>query len=164
MARRRFIGILAVIALAATACSFGTTRSDFSSLSLREPAGLSKKQERVLLTARSLMGAPYRYGGATPKGFDCSGYVNYVFRKAVGAKLPRMSRDLARSGSAVKIADLRPADIVYFKIRNQKSLHVGIYIGGGKFIHAPSSNGRVNIQDLNIDYWSRYYRGARRVL
>jgi cell wall-associated NlpC family hydrolase len=164
MDRLKILGVLALLALAASACSPGYTRSDFSLLTRRASPRLTPKEQTVLMTARSLIGAPYRYGGTTPRGFDCSGYVRYVFQKAVGIRLPRTAGDQVRNGSEVALADLRPADLVYFKIRRQKSLHVGIYIGRGKFIHAPSSRGKVNIQNLNMDYWTRSYRGARRVL
>jgi cell wall-associated NlpC family hydrolase len=118
----------------------------------------------VIRTARSLLGAPYRFGGETPEGFDCSGFVKYVFKHGAGLALPRISHELARTGKEVGVAALRPADLVYFKIEFQRSLHVGIYLGHGKFVHAPSSGGRVSIQSLSHTYWKKRYRGARRVL
>jgi cell wall-associated NlpC family hydrolase len=136
---------------------------DFSSLGRAEPPA-TPVQEKVLNTARSLLGTPYLYGGTTPKGFDCTGYINYVYRHSVGMGLPRQSHDLARAGRAVAPEELRPADIVYFKIERQKPLHMGIYLGRGKFIHAPSTNGKVNVQSLTVDYWRDRYLGARRLL
>ena len=152
--------LLAVLA----GCGGGRTLSDFSSLSGDPSRPFTAVQESVIATARSLLGVPYRFGGTTPEGFDCSGYVGYVYRQSAGIELPRMTHDLARAGRPVTVADLRPADLVYFKIERQKPLHVGIYMGDGKFIHSPSARGRVNIQDMNMDYWRTRYLGARRVI
>jgi cell wall-associated NlpC family hydrolase len=122
------------------------------------------QQKYVVQTALSLLGTPYRYGGATPKGFDCSGFVKYVFKASVGIKLPRIARNQVKVGQFISARNLRQADILYFKIRGQKSLHVGIYLGKGKFIHAPSSGGKVNIQNLKTRYWGKQFRGGRRVI
>lgn len=110
------------------------------------------------------MGVPYKWGGETPDGFDCSGYVAYVFREAIGKKLPRQVVDQIETGKAVSRSNLKPADLVYFWVREKKQLHIGIYIGGGRFIHAPSASGVINIQSLDIVYWKIRYQGARRVI
>ncbi len=125
---------------------------------------LSSYQNTIVQTALSLLGTPYRYGGTTPKGFDCSGFVKYVYNQSVDLKLPRLAKHQSRTGKSISLRHLRPADIVYFKIKGQKSPHVGIFIGNGKFIHAPSSGGKVNIQSLGSKYWSQRYRGARRLI
>ena len=163
MRPRSFI-ILSIIALSMSGCIGARPPADFSSLSGQPEPAQTAEQARVVKVARSLIGVPYRFGGVTPKGFDCSGFVGYVYRKAAGVILPRVSHDQARAGKAVSVYELRPADIVYFKIEHQKPLHVGIYLGRGKFIHAPSTRGRVNIQSLGLDYWKKRYRGARRVI
>ena len=138
---------------------------DFSSLlSPNETRRLTPDQGSVIEMARSLLGTPYRFGGMTPEGFDCSGLINYVYRKAAGLTLPRNSHRIARAGRAVLVDELRPADILHFKIERQRSLHVVIYIGKGKFIHAPKTGGKVSVQELNVNYWIMRYRGARRVL
>jgi cell wall-associated NlpC family hydrolase len=155
---------LLILAAALSGCAGGRPPVDFSSLSDGTGPAPTPIEARVIKIARSLIGVPYRFGGETPKGFDCSGFVGYVFRKAAGVDLPRVSHDQARSGKAVSVDDLRPGDLIYFKIEHQKPLHVGIYLGRGKFIHAPSSRGRVNIQSLSVDYWRKRYRGARRVI
>jgi len=121
-------------------------------------------QAQVIKVAQSLLGAPYRYGGVTPSGFDCSGFIFYVYRQAAGVELPRETQGLIQIGRPIELADLRPADIVYFTIDGRRALHTGIYVGNGLFIHAPSSKGQVNIQDLHSDYWKARYQGARRVL
>lgn len=128
------------------------------------PQAATPAQAQVIKTALSLLGTPYRYGGTTPAGFDCSGFVYYVYRTAAGVELPRATQGLIQIGRPIEAADLQPADLVYFKIENQKPLHAGIYLGEGKFIHAPSSKGQVNIQSLGLDYWKERYLGARRVL
>ena len=121
-------------------------------------------QAQVVKIAQSLIGAPYHYGGTTPDGFDCSGFIYYVYRQAAGVVLPRETQGLIQIGRPIDMADLRPADIVYFKIDRREPLHTGIYVGNGQFIHAPSTNGQVSFQDLDSDYWKSRYQGARRVL
>lgn len=161
---RRVIGMMVVVLAILAGCAGAPVRPDF--LPLRgDSERLSKSVQRdVIQTAQSLLGTPYKYGGTTPRGFDCSGFVNYVFRNGAGVALPRETHALVRAGKPVSGAQLRPADLVYFKIERQKSLHVGIYIGDGKFIHSPSTRGKVNIQRLNKDYWKDRYLGARRLL
>ena len=119
----------------------------------------------VLMRALGLVGTPYRYGGNTPEGgFDCSGLVNYVFRDMLELRLPRSSRDLAAlQGPRVAPAGLAPADLVFFGDGGQVS-HVGIYVGDGRFVHAPSTGGTVRLDSLDGPYWRTRYSGARRVL
>ncbi len=137
---------------------------DYSLLSKPEKKFLNSERESVLETAHDLLGIPYKWGGETPDGFDCSGYVAYVFREAIGKKLPRLTVDQIEMGKAVSRSHLRPADLVYFWIREKRQFHIGIYIGGGRFIHAPSTNGVVNIQNIDIFYWKSRYQGARRII
>ncbi|MBI3598605.1 MAG: C40 family peptidase [Nitrospirae bacterium] len=148
-------------------CAGGTARGpattyllDFSS----EKQSLNPEQTQILSIAKGLLGAPYRVGGKNPKeGFDCSGYVAYVYNRAVGVSLPRQTAEQIKTGRAV-LRSLRPGDIVYFKIAGPTGWHTGIYIGKGRFIHAPSANGVVNIQEMNLPYWRKQFFGARRVL
>ncbi|TYT25254.1 NlpC/P60 family protein [Luteimonas viscosa] len=119
----------------------------------------------VLMRAISLVGTPYRYGGNTPEGgFDCSGLVNYVFRDMLDLKLPRTSRDLAAyQGPKIEPQRLAAADLVFFGSGSQVT-HVGIYVGEGRFVHAPSTGGTVRLDHLDGSYWRRNYTGAKRVL
>ncbi|NLW97661.1 MAG: C40 family peptidase [Xanthomonadaceae bacterium] len=119
----------------------------------------------VLMRAISLVGTPYRYGGNTPEGgFDCSGLVNYVFRDMLDLRLPRTSRELAAfQGPKIEPRQLAPADLVFFGNGSQVT-HVGIYVGEGRFVHAPSSGGTVRLDHLDGSYWRRHYTGAKRVL
>ncbi len=119
----------------------------------------------VLMRAISLVGTPYRYGGNTPEGgFDCSGLVNYVYRDMLDLRLPRTSRDLAAwQGPRIPEDRLSTADLVFFGQGGQVS-HVGIYVGEGRFVHAPSTGGTVRLDRLDGPYWREHYTGARRVL
>ncbi len=129
-----------------------------------EQGAFSSPQEKIVHTARNLLGAPYRFGGITPKGFDCSGYVAYVYKHSIGRNLPRRSVEQIKFGKAISPAKAGPGDLLYFWIVEENIFHVGIYIGGDQFIHAPSSRGEVNIQRLHDPYWRERYRGARRVI
>ena len=119
----------------------------------------------VLMRAISLVGTPYRYGGNTPEGgFDCSGLVYYVYRDLLSLSVPRSSRDLATiQGPRLSPERLAPADLVFFGSGGSVS-HVGIYVGEGRFVHAPSSGGTVRLDRLDGPYWRDHYSGARRVL
>ncbi|MCR6662018.1 MAG: C40 family peptidase [Luteimonas sp.] len=119
----------------------------------------------VLMRAISLVGTPYRYGGNTPEGgFDCSGLVNYVFRDMLDLRLPRTSRELAAyQGPRIEPHRLAAADLVFFGSGGTVT-HVGIYVGEGRFVHAPSTGGTVRLDHLDGSYWRRHYSGARRVL
>lgn len=119
----------------------------------------------VLIRALGLVGTPYRYGGNTPEGgFDCSGLVTYVFRDMLDLRLPRTSRELAQvQGPRIDPHKLAPADLVFFGSRGSVS-HVGIYVGEGRFVHAPSTGGTVRLDSLDGSYWQDHYSGAKRVL
>ncbi|UCG53808.1 MAG: C40 family peptidase [Candidatus Latescibacterota bacterium] len=125
--------------------------------------GKANRQD-IVQYAKSFVGTPYRYGGATRSGVDCSGFVIAVYRE-FDIRLPRTSLDMSRVGKGVDKSNIRPADLVFFKTSRGSSVsHVGIYIGGGKFVHASTSARRVRIDALNDDYFRRRYRGARRVV
>ena len=114
--------------------------------------------------ARSLIGAPYKYGGNSPdSGFDCSGFVSHVFSHALDISLPRSTGEISTVGKAVRSNDLRTGDLVFFNTLHSRFSHVGIYLGGYLFIHAPSSGGRVRVENMLEDYWRRNYNGARRI-
>ncbi len=112
--------------------------------------------------ALSLRGAPYRNGGADPKGFDCSGFTQYVFGQ-YGVSLPRAVREQYRLGKPVKTDSLSPGDLVFFTTTDPGASHVAIAIGGDEFVHAPSSSGVVRVEHLSANYWSQRFLGARRV-
>ena len=118
----------------------------------------------VLIRAIGLVGIPYKWGGNTPEGgFDCSGLVNFVFRDMGRLSLPRTSRELAAMPvPAVRDGRLAPGDLLLFGESNVN--HVGIYVGQGRFVHAPNSGGTVRLDEINGFYWREHYLGARRVL
>ncbi|MDE3155531.1 MAG: C40 family peptidase [Acidobacteriota bacterium] len=107
-------------------------------------------------------GRPYRLGGETPAGFDCSGLVQYVFAE-YGLELPREVRDQYRVGRAVARRAIRPGDLLFFHTTSRGPSHVGIAIGGGRFVHAPNARGTVRVSALGAPYWSRRFIGARRI-
>lgn len=113
-------------------------------------------------TALALRGVPYRNGGHDPSGFDCSGFVSYVFGQN-GLPLPRTVSELYRAGRQVNGA-IEPGDLVFFSTVAPGASHVGIAIGGDEFVHAPSSTGEVRVERLGATYWSTRFVGARRVL
>ncbi len=117
----------------------------------------------VVATALGLRGTPYRNGGSDPSGFDCSGFVQYVFALHA-TPLPRETRQQYRAGLTLALADVQPGDLLFFETIGQGASHVGVAIGGDEFIHAPSSRGVVRIERYTASYWSNRYIGARRVL
>jgi cell wall-associated NlpC family hydrolase len=119
----------------------------------------------VLMRAIGLVGTPYRYGGNTPEsGFDCSGLVTYVYRDMLDLRLPRTSRELSQvQGPRIDPRKLAAGDLVFFGSRGNVT-HVGIYVGEGRFVHAPSSGGTVRLDHLDGHYWRDNYSGAKRVL
>ena len=122
------------------------------------------RAQTLLKRGLALLGTPYRWGGTSPEsGFDCSGLVGYVFRTALGIELPRISRDMARDGEQVERTSLVPGDLVFFGRRGRRVDHVGIYIGEGRFLHAPRTGRDVTVSDLDTGYWSRRFLQARRV-
>ncbi len=113
-------------------------------------------------TAMSLRGAPYRDGGIDPSGFDCSGFVRYVYEQH-GVAVPRQVRDQFTVGKTVDRSDLEPGDLVFFTTVAPGASHVGIMIGGDQFIHAPSERGVVRVESLGAQYWASRFIGAKRV-
>jgi cell wall-associated NlpC family hydrolase len=123
------------------------------------------KVRSLLESAVALIGTPYRWGGTSTEGFDCSGLVSYVFRNAVGIELPRVSREMAADNEAKLISstsELRQGDLVFFGHRGRVD-HVGIYVGEGRFLHSPSTGKDVRVDTLLSGYWSNKFMQARRV-
>ena len=114
--------------------------------------------------ALDLVGIRYRRGGTLPEtGFDCSGFVGYVFREGIGLILPRTAREISLSGKLVKKSELQPGDLVFFNTMRRTFSHVGIYLGDNYFVHAPASGGEVRVENMNAAYWGRRFNGARRI-
>ncbi|HNV04100.1 MAG TPA: C40 family peptidase [Vicinamibacterales bacterium] len=119
--------------------------------------------EAIARTAERLLGAPYRDGGAQPDGFDCSGLVSYVFARH-GIPVPRDVRRQAVAGIEVEPAEVLPGDLLFFATTGSGPTHVGIAMGGGRFIHAPKNGAVVRMESLSSTYWSSRFVSARRLL
>ncbi|HVJ61010.1 MAG TPA: C40 family peptidase [Burkholderiaceae bacterium] len=112
-----------------------------------------------------MLGTPYRWGGEDPVGgFDCSGLVRHAYRRGAGLELPRRAEEMARVGSAVPTDALTPGDLVFFNTLGRPNSHVAIYIGDGRFVHAPAVRGVVRVEAMGERYWDSRFNGARRVL
>lgn len=147
------------------ACCAGLCQADESVA--EEPGFLQQAgsaMQDVLLSALSLSGTPYKYGGNSPDiGFDCSGFVRYVFSQAANLTLPHGARAISQLGKSIPVDQLQPGDLVFFNTLKNAFSHVGIYMGDGRFIHAPSSGGGVHIVSMKDDYWAKRFNGARRL-
>jgi hypothetical protein len=118
----------------------------------------------LLLQAMSLIGVAYRWGGSNPQaGLDCSGFIQYIFKKSLNLTLPRTAAEMAHSGRAIDKAELAPGDLVFFNTLGPRNSHVGMYIGNGKFIHSPRTGKSVEVSNLSQSYWVAHYNGARRM-
>ncbi|SFL70726.1 C40 family peptidase [Pseudomonas sp. NFACC46-3] len=129
------------------------------------PPMATKASSNVLSRAVNVLGTPYRWGGSSPsKGFDCSGLVKYAFNDAT-FDLPRTSNAMAAGhGEKVERKDLKPGDLIFFKLKSRRVNHVAIYLGNDRFIHAPRRGKSVSIDTLNKPYWNTHYVVAKRVL
>ncbi|MDP3609021.1 MAG: C40 family peptidase [Methylophilus sp.] len=128
------------------------------------PPTWADKAEEVIFQALSLTGIQYKYGGKTPDtGFDCSGFVRYVFSQATKITLPPTARAISQMGKTVKKEELQPGDLVFFNTLKSAFSHVGIYMGNNKFIHSPSSGGKVRVESMDNNYWQKRFNGAQRI-
>lgn len=151
---------LAVILLALVAgCASAPNKAPVAASGSTRPSQAGDQAAGYALT---MVGKPYKYGGSSPAGFDCSGLVMYSYRQA-GLALPH-NTDKQRAGSRpVKVAELRRGDLLFFNQEGKKHGHVGIYVGGGKFVHAPSSGKSVRSDRLDSPYWKKHLTEARRI-
>jgi cell wall-associated NlpC family hydrolase len=118
----------------------------------------------LALSALGLLGVPYKWGGNSARtGLDCSGFVKNVFAQA-GIDLPRVAAEQAQAAQPIEVAALEPGDLVFFNTMRRRFSHVGIYIGDGRFVHAPRAGSVVRIEDMNGSYWQQRFNGARRVV
>ncbi len=121
--------------------------------------------EDISIAAIGLVGVPYRYGGNTPKGgFDCSGLIGYVYKNAVNKQMPRTTDEIGKVGISLGNQTPAPGDLVFFNTQGGPHSHVGIYVGKGRFVHAPSKGGTVRLEKITSPYWSKRYTEARRVV
>ncbi|GAP65824.1 cell wall-associated hydrolase [Mizugakiibacter sediminis] len=150
---------LAAAALILAACSGAPRRPEAGTPTAAAANG-------VLFRAIGLVGTPYRYGGNTPGGgFDCSGLVDYVYRTEAGVALPRTAQEIgALDAPRIRRDDLAPGDLVFFRGRGRRITHVGIYVGEGRFVHAPDTGGTVRLDELDGPYWRQHFLYGKRVL
>ena len=133
-------------------------------LEMTNQIGIARALDAVLDRALSLRGTRYRAGGTSPEtGFDCSGFVGYLYRDIVGFQLPRSANEIWRFGRTVERDDLRPGDLVFYNTLKRPYSHVGIYLGGHQFVHAPASGGVVRVVNMDDRYWATRWNGAKRV-
>lgn len=147
------IGMVTLLLLAGQGCA---TRAP-----PRAAQALGGGDDPVVAAAAKMVGVPYRYGGSSPRGFDCSGLVHYAHRQA-GITVPRTTGALLDRARPVRSADLRPGDLLFFELDGNKVSHVGIYAGADRFIHAPSTGKRVSWASLRSPFWSSRFIGAGR--
>ncbi len=122
------------------------------------------KASELVMQAMGFLGVPYKKGGTSEeKGFDCSGFVRYMFEKSVGLVLPRRAEEQAKVTEEISRSELKPGDLVFFNTLKRTFSHVGIYVGDGKFIHAPRPGKAVRVDDMREAYWQQRFNGARRV-
>jgi len=127
------------------------------------PAPRAERSEALLQTLLAL-GLDYRYGGKSPTtGFDCSGLVAHVYQQAWGIRLPHNTKAQSQAGTPVSLAELQAGDLVFYDTLKRPYSHVGIYMGDGKFVHAPKTGAQVRIESLKSAYWSQRFNGARRI-
>jgi cell wall-associated NlpC family hydrolase len=125
---------------------------------------MSEQRAEALLQTLLMLGVDYRYGGKSPQtGFDCSGLVAHVFREAYGIELPHNARAQSEMGMRVSLSELRAGDLVFYNTLNRPFSHVGIYLGDGRFVHAPKTGAQVRVEPIGGKYWMRRFDGARRI-
>lgn len=141
------------------------THKGLISLEVRSPGPATPKASELVVHAMGFMGVPYRWGGNEAEtGLDCSGFVRAVYQQITGIVLPRTSDRQAAVTHSITAQELAPGDLVFFNTMQQPHSHVGIYIGGGKFVHAPRTGERIKLERLAGAYWTQRFDGARRVI
>jgi cell wall-associated NlpC family hydrolase len=157
--RRSLIFAACVLACFLSACGGVPTATESApAASARHDSALGRE---ISLHALGLIGTGYRFGGKNPEaGLDCSGMVSYVFQQA-GIRIAGSAADIARRGRPVDRRDLHPGDLVFFNTRGAPFTHVGVFIGDGRFVHAPSTRGRVRIDRMNAPYYAKRFHAAR---
>ncbi len=151
------------ILLLLSAC--GTTRHDTPAPAASvAPHSDDAQMNNLAIYAISLYDTPYQYGGKSrTNGFDCSGFVQYVFRNSLGLQLPRTSAEMSRAGTPLGQDQLKPGDLVFFNTAHSPYSHVGIFVGENRFVHSPRSGKAIMMSSMNDKYWRTRYNGARRI-
>ena len=127
--------------------------------------GAKPPAKDLVLKGLELVGIKYRRGGTDPdSGLDCSGFVQLVFKDAIGMLLPRTAKEQSQVGDVIDKKELKPGDLVFFNTMRRAFSHVGIYLGDNRFMHSPRSGAEVRVEDMSQSYWVKRYNGARRVV
>lgn len=158
---------LALFAALLSACSSHSPQPRVAQPSMAPQQFFSPIADDVLIRALGLVGTPYRWGGNTPdSGFDCSGLIGYVYRDAAGIALPRTTREMiVMRAPDIGREALQSGDVVFFATNGGSQVsHAGIYVGEGRFVHAPATGGTVRLDYLSNTYWQKAYLNAKRVL
>lgn len=124
---------------------------------------VSNRTSELVGNAMGFLGVPYKRGGNNENGIDCSGLVRTIYQQTIGLLLPRRAEQQAAATESIDKSDLQPGDLVFFNTLRRAFSHVGIYVGEGKFIHAPKPGAEVRVESLSVGYWQRRFDGARRV-
>ena len=124
---------------------------------------VSQRASDLVVTAMGFLGVPYKRGGNNENGFDCSGFVRSMYQQSVGLLLPRRAEQQAAATQSIDKSELQPGDLVFFNTLRRAFSHVGIYVGEGKFIHAPKPGAQVRVESMGLRYWQTRFDGARRV-
>ena len=171
----RFIALFLLALLLATTAQAAPAIGSEDAAAPRQDRGLltrlgdltdrvEARASELVVNAMGLLGVPYKRGGSsTETGFDCSGFVRSIYEQTAGLLLPRSAAQQAAATQKIDRADLQPGDLVFFNTMRRAFSHVGIYLGDGKFIHAPKPGAEVRVEDMGVSYWARRFDGARRV-
>ena len=156
-------GVFLCALLTLSGCSIFSARSNAAKVAqFRQDTSVGT--EDISIAAVGLVGVPYRYGGNNPKGgFDCSGLIAYVYVKSANIKLPRTIQEMSGKGQSVEDQAPAPGDLVFFNTTGEKYSHAGIYVGQGRFVHAPSAGGTVRLEYITTPYWAARFTEARRL-
>jgi len=158
MQRVKALLIIGVVLLAFSGCASAPVTPTSTA-----KATAADRGDAAAALAAKMVGKPYKYGGASPSGFDCSGLVYYSYRQA-GVALPHNTAQQRSATRLVKVAELRRGDLLFFDQEGKKHGHVGIYLGEGRFVHAPSSGKSVRSDALSNPYWKKHLTEARRAV
>lgn len=146
--------LVAALVLLLAGCAGSSRRSDPETEALRH---------QIVLEALGQVGRPYRLGGTTPAGFDCSGLVLHVYAQA-GLQLPRTAREQHDAGRRIKLDDAEPGDLLFYSFEGRKVDHVAIYLGDDQAVHAPASGRSVIVASVHLAYWKKHFVDAVRIL
>lgn len=140
------------------------SRKTATSQTTRKVATDYAPAQDLLLSAMSLIGVKYKWGGNTPEsGLDCSGFIRYVFQNTLNIALPRTALGMSRTGDTIDKSELKPGDLVFFNTLKRQFSHVGIYLGDNRFIHAPRTGRNIEVANMEDKYWTSRFNGARRM-